>query len=68
MRLTNDEKASRYDSLIYSIKCEKDNLKTRLAKTERELENISDENPIAGLLIGRKYAYIEFGEILERWC
>lgn len=66
MTLTKDEKSSRYDSLTYAIDIELKGYEKKIKELDEEI-NHANEN-LAGLLIGRKYAYIEFAETLKRWC
>ena len=66
MTLTTREKADRYDALVFAIGQQKAEYEKKAKNLEKEIENTQDN--IAGLLIGRKYAYIEFAEELGRWC
>jgi len=66
MTLTTREKASRYDSLVFAIGLEKQNMEKYLAETEEDMKTADDS--VGAMLIGRKYAIIGFLETLERWC
>lgn len=65
MTLTTREKANRYDVLMAAINLEKMKYEDKLRDIDSDLSTAFDG--VAGLCIGRKYAYIEFIELLERW-
>ena len=67
VRLTEKEKANRYDALVYAIGYEKGRFEKQLKELDSEISKTVDGS-MAGLLIGRKYAYKEVVELLERWC
>ena len=62
--ITKDQKANRYDVLMAAINLEKMKYEDKLHDIESDLSTAFDG--VAGLCIGRKYAYIEFIEFLER--
>ena len=66
MKLTKEEKADRYDSLVYAISLQKDSTQQRLKEIDKEIDK--SNGSVAAMLIGRKYAYMEFVEAMERWC
>jgi hypothetical protein len=66
MKLTTEEKAKRYDALVFAIGLEKENFEKGLAECEKDYDRAFDS--MAACLVGRKYAYKEFIEILDRWC
>jgi hypothetical protein len=66
MKLTTEEKAARYDALVFAIEVEKANYEKQLAVCEKDYERSYDM--MAAMLTGKKYAYKEFISILDRWC
>lgn len=59
------KKAEAYDYLVGEIEEEKQSLSERLAQCEKDLGHAWDS--MAASLVGRKYAYMEMLEKLERW-
>ena len=62
----NIDKANRYDVLMAAINYEIAKYEDAIDDIDKDLENAQDN--IAGLLIGRKYAYLDFVEKLKGWC
>ena len=60
------EKAEKYDALTSEINTEIAKLKEKIAECEKDYERSYDS--MAACLVGRKYAYKEVIEIMERWC
>ena len=65
MKLTIEEKADRYDALAYAVGVTKESYERRLKEIETDLAQPTSENVYA-LLTGRKYAYMEIIESLEK--
>lgn len=59
------QKAKAYDYLIGEIEEERQALTERLAQCEKDLSHAWDS--MAASLVGRKYAYMEILETMERW-
>lgn len=66
MKLTTKEKADRYDALVFAIEYEKKRFEEQLTECEKDYDRAFDN--MAALLVGKKYAYKEFIEVLGRWC
>lgn len=60
------DKAEKYDALTSEIEAEIAKLKEKIEECERDYERSHDS--MAACLVGRKYAYKEIIEVLERWC
>lgn len=65
--MTNKEKAERYDALKSAIEFYKEHYERQFAEVKRDLAKPTSEN-IYAMLTARKYDYVAFLEILERWC
>ena len=59
------KKAKAYDYLVGEVEEEKQALSERLAQCEKDLGHAWDS--MAASLVGRKYAYMEMLEKMERW-
>ena len=66
MKLTQKEKADRYDSLVCAIDLRKKSYEKELKGIDKEIDKANES--VGAMLIGRKYAYKEIVEDLERWC
>ena len=66
MKLTQKEKADRYDALVYAIDYEKKAYEKQLKEIDGEIDRANET--VGAMLIGRKYTYKEFVDQLERWC
>ena len=64
--MTTKEKANRYDALVFAIGMEKKRYDGRLSSIDEEIEKSNES--VGAMLIGKKYAYKEFSEIMGRWC
>jgi len=60
------KEANRYNVLNAAIKYEIAKYEDAITGIDADLENASEN--ISALLIGRKYAYIEFVEKMKGWC
>lgn len=67
MKLSQKEKADRYDALVFAVGMEKNNFDKQLREVEIELTQ-PQSDAIYSMLIGKKYAFKSFLEVLERWC
>lgn len=60
------KKAEDRDKMVYEIGYERREYEKKLKEIDGEIDRASDH--IGSMLIGRKYAYMEFIKLLERWC
>ena len=67
MKLTQTEKANRYDALVCAVGVTKESYERQLKEIETELTQPTSDQ-IHAMLVGKKYLLIDVLENLGRWC
>ena len=67
MKLTQTEKANRYDALVCAVGVTKESYERQLKEIETELTRPTSEQ-IHAMLVGKKYLLMDVLETLGRWC
>jgi len=67
MKLTQTEKANRYDALVCAVGVTKESYERQLKEIETELTQPTSEQ-IHAMLVGKKYLLMDVLETLGRWC
>lgn len=67
MKLTQTEKANRYDALVCAVGVTKESYERQLKEIETELTQPTSDQ-IHAMLVGKKYLLMDVLENLGRWC
>jgi len=67
MKLTQTEKANRYDALVCAVGVTKESYERQLKEIETELTLPASEQ-IHAMLVGKKYLLMEVINTMEGWC